>query len=103
MSDVLRPVERRILALRDQGIDNAEIARRFKRSEKFIERVIDWTQIPRRETAREPGLSPIERRVLNLRTDGLSYEEIGQRFRRGPDHIRRVERYAHLRNDLGLG
>jgi DNA-binding CsgD family transcriptional regulator len=102
MTDVLRPVERRILAMRDEGIDTAEIARRFKRSEDFIERVIAWTQIPRRKVARHQGLSPIERRVVDLRTDGLSYEEIGQRFRRSPDHIRRVEGYAHLRSNLGL-
>jgi DNA-binding CsgD family transcriptional regulator len=102
MTDVLRPVERRILALRDQGVETAEIARRFKRSEDFIERVIAWTQIPRRKVSRHPGLSPIERRVVDLRTDGLSYEEIGQRFRRSPDHIRRVEGYAHLRSNLGL-
>lgn len=102
MSDVLRPVERRILALRDQGVETAEIARRFKRSEDFIERVIAWTQIPRRTVSRQQGLSPIERRVIDLRTDGLSYEEIGQRFRRGPDHIRRVEGFARLRSDLGL-
>lgn len=88
--------------MKGQGVEIAEIARRFKRSEDFIERVIAWTEIPRRKVARPQGLSPIERRVLDLRTDGLSYEEIGHRFRRGPDHIRRVEGYAHLRSDLGL-
>jgi len=102
MTDVLRPLERRILALRDQGVETAEIARRFKRSEAFVERVLAWTEIPRRKVPHHRGHSPLERRVLDLRAEGLSYDEIGLKFRRGPDHIRRVEGYAHLRGDLGL-
>jgi DNA-binding CsgD family transcriptional regulator len=102
MTDDLRPVERRILSLVEDGVDTAEIARRFKRSEAYVERVIDWTSIPRRRIPHHPGLSPIERRVIDLRAEGLSYDEIAQRFKKGPDHIRRVEGYAHLRTDLGL-
>lgn len=102
MTDDLRPIERRILALRDQGVETAEIARRFKRSEEFVERILAWTEIPRRRVPRHAGHSPVERRVLDLRAEGFSYDEIGMKFRRGPDHIRRVEGYAHLRDDLGL-
>ena len=35
-----------------------------------------------------------------MRGQGLSYDEIGRRFNRGPDHIRRVERYAGFRTEL---
>ena len=41
-----------------------------------------------------------ERRVLAMRDEGLSYDEIGRRFNRGPDHIRRVERYAGFRTEF---
>lgn len=102
MTSRLRPVERRILALRDEGVDVPEIARRFKRSPEHVERVIGWTEIPRSKKPDRPeGLRPIERRVLAMRGEGLSYDEIGRRFNRGPDHIRRVENYANLRTELG--
>lgn len=103
MISQLRPVERRVLALQAEGLDVPEIARRFKRSPEHVERVLAWTQIPREKAPDRPeGLRPIERRVLAMRREGLSYDEIARRFNRGPNHIRRVERYANLRTELGL-
>ena len=90
-----------MLALRAAGVEVAEIARRFRRSPEHVERVLNWTNIPRTQEADRPeGLRPIERRVLAMRGQGLSYDEIGRRFNRGPDHIRRVERYAGFRTEL---
>jgi DNA-binding CsgD family transcriptional regulator len=90
-----------MLALRAEGIEVEEIARRFRRSPQHVERVLTWTKIPRaQEPDRPEGLRPIERRVLAMRGQGLSYDEIGRRFNRGPDHIRRVERYAGFRTEL---
>ena len=101
MTSNLRPVERRMLALRAEGIEVEEIARRFRRSPQHVERVLTWSKIPRaQEPDRPEGLRPIERRVLAMRGEGLSYDEIGRRFNRGPDHIRRVERYAGFRTEL---
>ncbi|HEY3427907.1 MAG TPA: hypothetical protein VGK83_04475, partial [Acidimicrobiia bacterium] len=81
MTSNLRPVERRMLALRAEGIEVEEIARRFRRSPQHVERVLTWTQIPRaQEPDRPEGLRPIERRVLAMRGQGLSYDEIGRRF-----------------------
>ena len=90
-----------MLALRDEGVAVEEIARRFKKGPDHVERVLQWTQIPRdRAPQRSGGLSPIERRVLALRAENESYDEIGRRFKRSADHIRRVERYAGFRLDL---
>jgi DNA-binding CsgD family transcriptional regulator len=101
MTSNLRPVERRMLALRAEGIEVEEIARRFRRSPQHVERVLTWSEIPRAPQPDRPeGLRPIERRVLAMRGQGLSYDEIGRRFNRGPDHIRRVERYAGFRTGL---
>jgi hypothetical protein len=47
-------------------------------------------------------LRPVERRVLALRNDGLSHEEIGVLFRRDAEFARRVESIAQMRDDLGL-
>ena len=41
-------------------------------------------------------------RVLALRADGESHDEIGERFRRGPKYIRQVEGLAHYTQGLEL-
>ena len=103
MSKGLRPIERRMLALHKEGVDHAEIAARFKKRVDFVERVLQWTEIPRADS-RKPreGHSPIERRVLELRSQGLSHEEIGRRFARGAGYSQRIEDLANLRTDVGL-
>ena len=103
MDQLLRPIERRVLALKASGQTTAEIARRFKRGEDHIERIIGWTDIPRQPRERQrDGLRPVERRVLSLRSDGLSHEEIGVLFRRDAEFARRVESIAQMRDELGL-
>jgi hypothetical protein len=103
MEQLLRPIERRVLALRAGGHTTAEIARRFKRGEDHIERIITWTTIPRRPREKpRNGLRPVERRVLSMRDRGVSYEEIGARFRRDADFAKRVESIALMRDQLGL-
>jgi hypothetical protein len=92
-----------MLTLAQQGLDPAEIGRRFRRGPDHVKRVIDWTRIPRQRTAQRPqGLRPVERRILDLRADGLSYQEIGEMFRRSEKYARRVEELAQLRTNLGL-
>lgn len=98
----LRPLERRILRLVEQGLDPREIGRRFRRSPEFVERVVDLTRVPRRTAASVvtragESLRPIERRVLDLRSQGVSFDELARRFRRGPRHLEQVERLAKLR------
>jgi DNA-binding CsgD family transcriptional regulator len=103
MSEALRPIERRILTMQREGLDSIEIGRRFNRSPEHIDRVAQWSNLPgRKEPRRRSGLRPVEQRVVDLRAEGISYEEIGGRFQKGPDHIRRVERFAQLRSELGL-
>lgn len=107
-TDGLRPIERRVLALRDQGLDPADIARRFKRGEAHIERILNWATIPRQDrisegrTEPQAGFRPIERRIIDMRAKGMSYEEIGSRFHRDAGYVRRIEDLARLRSELGL-
>ena len=91
----LRPIERRVLKLEEAGIGRDEIAKRFKRSPDHIARISKLSRLPERSAERRhTALRPLERRVLHLRGEGLDHEEIGRRFRRSPDHMRRVEGFA---------
>ena len=94
----LRPLERAVLRLRDSGVSTAEIARRFRRSPAHIERVIELAGLPnRRGLPIQPGLRPIERRVLAWRASGVGHQELADRFKRSAAHMRRIEGMAYLR------
>lgn len=97
-AQTLRPLERRILALKDAGEDDIQIGRRFKRSPQFISRVTELARLDgRHAVATAAGLRPLERRVLDLRDRGISREELARRFRRSPDHVARVEHLARYK------
>ncbi len=102
MTQTLRPVERRILIMRDEGVSIEEIARRIRRSPAHVTRIIEWTQIPRSRSPVKRTPRAIEQRVLALRAGGESYEQIGQRFRRSARFIRQVEGLAHFKRGLEL-
>jgi DNA-binding CsgD family transcriptional regulator len=95
----LRPLERRILRMTEDGLDDAEIGRRFRHSGQWAARVRDLTQVPRLTGARLQGdvLRPLERRVLRWRASGAGYDELSPRFRRSPEFIRRVEALANYK------
>lgn len=97
---ILRPLERRVLRLVDEGVGEVEIARRFRRSPEMIRRIIAMTRLPRTadaHAARGEGLRPLERRVLRWRDRGAAYTEIGPRFRRSPAFVERVEVLARYK------
>lgn len=96
----LRPIETRILAMRQQGLSDEEIGRRVRKTPEHVARIAEWATLPARGTGtprENDGLSAIEKRVLDLRAEGESHAEIGERFRRSPRFIRQVEGLAHFR------
>jgi DNA-binding CsgD family transcriptional regulator len=97
----LRPIERRVLALKEAGVPDTEIARRFRRGRRFIEQVESLARLDGRDAdkrTRRPGaLRPVERRILSWRDRGVSPEQLADRFRRSPDFVRRVERLARYK------
>ena len=96
--ELLRPMERTVLRLADEGIDEAEIARRFHRTPEFVERVLGYTHLPRRGAPHDASvLRPLERRILKWRAAGSNHAEIGRRFHRSADNVARVEQLAHYK------
>lgn len=93
----LRPVERRVLRMRDEGVEVAEIGRRIRKSSESVERIIAWTDIPRSKPPIHRSPSALERRVLALRNAGETHEQVGRRFGRSANYIRQVEGFAHYR------
>lgn len=95
----LRPVERRVLRMSESGIQDAEIARRFQRSEEWVARVRSLAALhdPGGVSLRGDILRPLERRVLRWRGEGLSHEAMAPRFRRSPEFLARVERLANYK------
>jgi DNA-binding CsgD family transcriptional regulator len=100
----LRPIERRVLALKEEGVSASEIAHRFRRGRRFIEQVEELAGLDgrdaRRRRRRDWSLRPVERRILTWREQGVSTDELAERFRRSPEFVARVERLARykLRN-----
>ncbi|MDP8937508.1 MAG: hypothetical protein M3O23_07235 [Actinomycetota bacterium] len=91
----LRPLERRILRLSADGVDDAEIGRRFRRSPEWVARVRALAEVPRTGgSTSNGGLRPLERRILRWRESGAAYADLSRRFHRSPEFIERVEALA---------
>lgn len=96
----LRPVERRVLRLADEGLDDAEIGRRFGRGPAWTAQVRRLAAVDRPQQARaddDETLRPIERRLLRWRDEGADHDDLAPRFRRSADFLARVEGYAHYK------
>jgi hypothetical protein len=102
MNQHLRPVERRVLAMRDDGQSLEDIGTAFRRSSDHIGRIIEWTAIPRSGPPVNRKPRALENRVLSFRGDGASHSEIADRFNKSPEFIRRVEGLAHFRRAMEL-
>jgi hypothetical protein len=95
--ELLRPIERRVLDMHSAGVVIDDIAGRINKSPEFVERLIAWTEIPRTGDTAERHLTPVERRVLDMRFAGESHEEIAIKFKKTERYIRQVEGLAHFK------
>ena len=98
----LRPLERRMLHMRDQGLRVDEIARRVRHSPEHTGRIFEWMTIPRQQSPTRRIPRPIENRLLALRAAGETHEQVATRFKRSPKFVRQVEGLAHYRLGLEL-
>ena len=94
----LRPIERRVLRLAADGLDDDEIARRFRRSPAWAGRVRSLAEVPRGSRHLQGDvLRPLERRVLRWRAAGADVDALSPMFRRTPEFLRQVESLAHYK------
>ena len=95
---MLRPVERVVRRLGEQGLSESEIAWRLRRSPGHVQRLLALTELRRvagpSVAPRSGSLRPIERRVLRSREAGIEPVEIAARLRRSPEFVKRVATYA---------
>jgi hypothetical protein len=99
LSTSLRPIERRMVRLDDDGVPHAEIGRRFRRSPEYVDRVLELAHLPGRAAHTHAGhaLRPLERCVLGWRDRGASLDEIAPMFRRSPAFVAQVEELARYK------
>jgi DNA-binding CsgD family transcriptional regulator len=102
----LSPLERRVVALRESGLDESAIAVKFRKSPRFIRLVLSIGEMRKDlESAssggpgsgRRAGMSARQRLVMKWRDRGASYAEIASRLRRSPLYVRRIEQLARRR------
>jgi hypothetical protein len=99
-ADALRPLERRMMQMAASGMDEREIAWRFRRSPRFVRQVLHLSRQPDRRAGDqriEGGLRPLERRVLQLRDQGAAISDLAPRFRRTPRFLEQVEDLARYK------
>ena len=92
----LRPIERRVRHMLDDGLSHEEIAWRFRRSPGFVRRVTVLSGLqrkPRTGAAPHP-LRPVERVVHKGLAQGLPTSEVASRLRRTPEWVERVDAFA---------
>lgn len=98
----LRPIERTVRRLREEGLSSSEVAWRLRRSPGYVERVETLSAIERPaedriDSTSGPALRPIERCVLKSLEAGSGYPEIASRLRRTPGYVARIEGFANLK------
>lgn len=98
----LRPIERRVLDMHEDDVPVAEIAARIKKTPEFVERMLGWTDIPRNGGDNDRDLTPVERRVLDMRANGESHAEIAAKFKKTERYIRQVDGLAHFKEGQRL-
>ena len=98
----LRPMERRVLSMADEGVEIAEIAKRIRKTPDRVESIIAWTDIPRSRPTSRRSPSPVESRVMALLSEGETHEQVGQRFRKSARYVRQVAGLAHYRQGTEL-
>ena len=102
----LRPIERTVRRLRQQGLSSSEVAWRLRRSPGYVQRVETLSKIERSShrgsnDAPRATLRPIERCVLKALEGGSGYPEVAARLRRTPQYVSRIEKFANIRLEMG--
>lgn len=98
--EYLRPMEKRVAAMKADGVSTAEIARRINKSPTHVARMLRWIEIPRNRPAPHRYPAALESRVEHMRAQGLSHAEIGRRMGRTASFSERIEHLSTLRREV---
>lgn len=97
----LRPIESVIKRLADSGMSSSQIAPRVGKKPGTVDRIhqmIDYKSgLPTQAPSRANRLSAVERVITNLRDQGSTYGEIGNRLGRSGAQVRRIEQLIDYR------
>ncbi len=93
----LRPIERRVIAMSDDGLGVDEVAQRVRRSPGQVRRILELSGIERSGPAAHRAPAAVEARVRALRERGESDEAIARRFGRSAEYVRRIDRLSAYR------
>jgi DNA-binding CsgD family transcriptional regulator len=99
--EAMRPLERCVLRMSADGLDDEEIGGRLRRSAGYVARVRSMsamhTGVP--STGLPPGetLRPLERTVLHRLAEGVPYDELARRLHREPGFVEFVEAVAYYK------
>jgi DNA-binding CsgD family transcriptional regulator len=97
----MRPIERVVMRLREEGASPAEIGKRVGKKPGTVNRIVKMAgyredgMSPR--TPSDNPLRPVERVVMRLRGDGETYSQIGNRLALSGRRVQLIERLAEFK------
>jgi DNA-binding CsgD family transcriptional regulator len=97
----MRPIERVVMRLREEGATPAEIGKRVGKKPGTVNRIVKMAgyredgMSPR--TPSDNPLRPVERVVMRLRGDGETYSQIGNRLALSGRRVQLIERLAEFK------
>jgi DNA-binding CsgD family transcriptional regulator len=97
----MRPIERVVMRLREEGASRAEIGKRVGKKPGTVNRIVKMAgyredgMSPR--TPSDNPLRPVERVVMRLRGDGETYSQIGNRLALSGRRVQLIERLAEFK------
>lgn len=92
-----RPLERCVLRMTADGLDDDEIGRRLRRSSAHVRRVRDLAYVPRHPAPPADSvhrLRPLERRVMRWLAHGTDHAHVAALFGRSPASVELIEQMA---------
>lgn len=94
----LRPLERVVMRLRDEGFSPADIGKKVRKKPGTVHRILEMAEFKADGlstlTPNDHPLRPVERVVMNLRKKGETYSQIGNRLARSGRRVQMIEQMA---------
>lgn len=97
----LRPIERVVMRLHDEGCSLADIGKKVGKKPGTVTRIMRMTEYKQDDLPdqanNQHALRPVERVVLRLRDKGETYSQIGNRLARSGRRVQFIESLAEFK------